>query len=302
MKKAYIIVNPTAGKSKAERFFLSIIQNLQTGGYECTSRLTEKSGDAKDFANEAALSGKYDVVVAIGGDGTYNEVVSGIKDSGKDIPIGYIPAGSTNDFADTLGLSTYMPLAALSISNSVPKKVDIGDFNGRYFSYIASFGAFTGVSYSTPQSMKNVLGHFAYVLSGVAELGNMKPWHVKMSTDSKNIEGDFIFGAICNTTSVAGILTLDEELVDLSDGVFEVLLIKYPSNPIELNSVLVSLRLGGFKENSLIEFFDAKRIEIECDSEMNWTLDGEFQKGSELIKIKNINEGITVLIPDGRKI
>lgn len=194
MKKAYIIVNPTAGKSQAERFFLSIIQNLQNGGYECTSRLTEKSGDAKDFANEAALSGKYDVVVAIGGDGTYNEVVSGIKDSGKDIPIGYIPAGSTNDFADTLGLSTYMPLAALSISNSIPKKVDIGDFNGRYFSYIASFGAFTGVSYSTPQSMKNVLGHFAYVLSGVAELGNMKPWHVKMSTDSKNIEGDFIFG------------------------------------------------------------------------------------------------------------
>ena len=109
MKKAYVIVNPTAGKSQADRFFLSIIQNLQTGGYECTSRLTEKSGDADEFAEEAALSGKYDVIVAIGGDGTYNEVVSGIKKSGKDIAIGYIPAGSTNDFADTLGLSTYMP-------------------------------------------------------------------------------------------------------------------------------------------------------------------------------------------------
>lgn len=302
MKRAYVIVNPTAGKSQADRFFLSIIQNLQSGGYECTSRLTEKSGDAEDFAEEAALSGRYDIIVAIGGDGTYNEVVSGIKRSEKDIPIGYIPAGSTNDFADTLGLSTYMPLAALSISNSIPQKVDIGDFNGRYFSYIASFGAFTGVSYSTPQSMKNVLGHFAYVLSGVAELGNMKPWHVKIKTDTKSIEGDFIFGAICNTTSVAGILTLDEELVDLSDGIFEVLLIKYPSNPIELNSVLVSLRLGRFKENSLIEFFDAKEIEMECAPEMNWTLDGEYQQGSEFINIKNINKGVTVLIPDGRKI
>lgn len=302
MKKAYIIVNPTAGKSQADRFFLNIIQNLQSGGYECTSRLTEKSGDAEDFAEEASLSGKYDVIVAIGGDGTYNEVVSGIKKSGNDISIGYIPAGSTNDFADTLGLSSYMPLAALGITNSVPKKVDIGNFNGRYFSYIASFGAFTGVSYSTPQSMKNVLGHFAYVLSGVAELGNMKPWHVKLSTDTKSVEGDFIFGAICNTTSVAGILTLDEELVDLSDGIFEVLLIRYPSNPIELNSVLVSLRLGRFKENSLIEFFDAKEINMECDPEMNWTLDGEFQQGTDIIKIKNIHEGVTVLIPNGRNL
>lgn len=302
MKKAYIIVNPTAGKSQADRFFLSIIQNLQSGGYECTSRLTEKSGDAENFAEEASLSGKYDVIVAIGGDGTYNEVVSGIKKSGNDIPIGYIPAGSTNDFADTLGLSSYMPLAALGITNSIPKKVDIGNFNGRYFSYIASFGAFTGVSYSTPQSMKNVLGHFAYVLSGVAELGNMKPWHVKLSTDTKIVEGDFIFGAVCNTTSVAGILTLDEELVDLSDGIFEVLLIRYPSNPIELNSVLVSLRLGRFKENSLIEFFDAKEINMECDPEMNWTLDGEFQKGTDIIKIKNIHEGVTVLIPNGRNL
>ena len=229
-------------------------------------------------------------------------MVSGIKTSGKDIPIGYIPAGSTNDFADTLGLSTYMPLAALSISDSIPKKVDIGDFNGRYFSYIASFGAFTGVSYSTPQSMKNVLGHFAYVLSGVAELGNMKPWHVKVTTETKSIEGNFIFGAVCNTTSVAGILTLDEELVDLSDGIFEVLLIRYPSNPIEINSVLVSLRLGRFKENSLIEFFDAKEIKMECDPEMNWTLDGEFQQGAETIDIKNIHEGVTVLVPNGRKL
>lgn len=302
MKKAYIIVNPTAGKSQADRFFLNIIQNLQSGGYECTSRLTEKSGDAEDFAEEASLSGKYDVIVAIGGDGTYNEVVSGIKKSGNDIPIGYIPAGSTNDFADTLGLSSYMPLAALGITNSIPKKVDIGNFNGRYFSYIASFGAFTGVSYSTPQSMKNVLGHFAYVLSGVAELGNMKPWHVKLSTDTKIVEGDFIFGAVCNTTSVAGILTLDEELVDLSDGIFEVLLIRYPSNPIELNSVLVSLRLGRFKENSLIEFFDAKEISMECDPEMNWTLDGEFQQGTDIIKIENVHEGVTVLIPNGRNL
>ena len=130
----------------------------------------------------------------------------------------------------------------------------------------------------------------------------MKPWHVKVTTETKSIEGNFIFGAVCNTTSVAGILTLDEELVDLSDGIFEVLLIRYPSNPIEINSVLVSLRLGRFKENSLIEFFDAKEIKMECDPGMNWTLDGEFQQGAETIDIKNIHEGVTVLVPNGRKL
>ena len=299
MKKAYIIVNPAAGKSQADRFFLSIIQNLQTGGYECTSRATTKCGDAKEYAEEAALSGRYDIIVAIGGDGTYNEVVAGIKKSGMDIPIGYIPAGSTNDFADTLGLSTYMPLAALDVTHSYATKVDIGDFNGRYFSYIASFGAFTGVSYSTPQSMKNILGHFAYVLSGVAELGNMKPWKVTVKTENREVDGEFIFGAVCNTTSVAGILTLDQELVDLSDGKFEVLLIRYPSKPLELNSVLFSLSMRRFTDNSLIEFFDAKELEIEADPSMNWTLDGEYQQGQENIKIKNIHEGITVLIPSG---
>lgn len=299
MKKAYIIVNPAAGKSQADRFFLSIIQNLQTGGYECTSRATSKCGDAEKYAEEAALSGRYDIIVAIGGDGTYNEVVAGIKQSDIDIPIGYIPAGSTNDFADTLGLSAYMPLAALGVTRSQPIKVDIGDFNGRYFSYIASFGAFTGVSYSTPQSMKNILGHFAYVLSGVAELGNMKPWTVRVKAENREIDGDFIFGAVCNTTSVAGILTIDQELVDLSDGKFEVLLIRYPNNPLELNSVLFSLSMRRFTDNSLIEFFDARELEIEADPNMNWTLDGEYQQGQEKIKIKNIHEGITVLIPPG---
>ncbi|XVG95437.1 diacylglycerol/lipid kinase family protein [Eubacteriales bacterium KG127] len=298
-KKAYIIVNPAAGKSQADRFFLQIIQNIQTGGYECTVRATEKSGDAIEFARQAATAYEYDIIVAIGGDGTYNEVVAGVKKSDIDIPVGYIPAGSTNDFADTLGLSNYMPLAALDVTRGVPVKVDIGDFNGRYFSYIASFGAFTGVSYSTPQSMKNVLGHFAYVLSGVAELGNLKPLHIKLETEDRKIEGEYIFGAICNTTSVAGILTLDEELVDLSDGKFEILLIKYPSNPLELNSVLLSLSLRRLKESSMVEFFGGREIKIEADPSMNWTLDGEFQQGESEILIKNIHEGISVLIPSG---
>lgn len=300
MKTAYVIINPKAGTKQSGKVFLDIISILRGGGYESIVAPTTKAGDGFKLAQEACK--KYDMLIAIGGDGTFNEVASGVAHSSGTVPIGYIPAGSTNDFAETIGMSTDMTKAAKEITKGKPVPIDMGDFNGRYFSYIASFGAFTGASYSTPQEMKNVFGHFAYILQGVKELSNIQPYKVSLIADGREdsvYEGDYIFGAVCNTTSVAGILTLDENVVDMSDGEFEVILIKAPANIIELNQIIFSLTRQNYKGNGLIEFFSAKELKIEAESKMDWTLDGEYQEGNGDIVINNVHKAINLVVPRG---
>jgi YegS/Rv2252/BmrU family lipid kinase len=240
-------------------------------------------------------------VVCCGGDGTFNEMAAGVVESGVRVPLGYIPAGSTNDFASSLDLSTDVILNAKGILSGRRQAIDLGSFNGRTFSYIASFGAFTKASYATPQSVKNILGHTAYVLAGVKEVANLKPIHMAIEADGILYEGDYLLGAISNCTSVAGVLTIRSEYVDLNDGMFELLLIKAPKDPLEMAELLLMLQQQNFYDTNMITFVNAREFHIRAGSDVDWTLDGEFQEGAEEIVIRNLEGAIDMVLPEKRE-
>ena len=234
LKKVFVIINPNAGTRQARRFLPEIISVFNRAGYLCSVFITEKRGDAVDFAR--AHAGRADLVVACGGDGTLNEVITGLQLGGHKTPLGYIPCGSTNDFASGLGISTAPLMACDAIVSGQPRSLDVGLFTpDRYFSYTASFGAFTSVSWSTPQNVKNVLGHVAYILEGIRSLADIRPIHMRITADGSVYEEDYIFGAICNSTSLGGVLKLEDSEVHMSDGRFEALLIPFPADLLVLN-------------------------------------------------------------------
>lgn len=291
-KKLLLILNPCSGQKKANRYIINIISLFEESGYVCTLHVTRCTGDASQYVKNNASG--YDLIVCIGGDGTLNEVITGILSCNADIPLGYIPSGSTNDFANSLKLSKNVMQAARNIIKGEPTLYDVGNFNGRFFSYIASFGAFTKVSYDTPQSLKNSFGHFAYVMESLKELPVLKPIHAKVTANGSVCEDDFIFGAVSNSTSVAGILTLDPEYVNLSDGLLEVFLVKNPTTPLELSKIALSFTLRQY-DNETVRFFSSDRIEIETSSSVNWTIDGEYEQGAEKIVIENLKHAIKIV-------
>lgn len=237
-----------------------------------------------------------DLITCIGGDGTFNEVVSGLVHSGaKGARSGYIPAGSTNDFANSLHLSKNIVQAARDIVLGNPVAFDIGSFNGRGFSYVASFGAFTKASYETPQNVKNALGHLAYILEGINSIASIRAEHMVIEADGMTYEDDYIFGAISNSTSIAGILTLKPELVDMSDGMFELLLIKAPQDLIELAEIVRMLTTQNY-ESDMLTFVNASEFLIHANAETSWTLDGEYQEGCEEIKVENLHHAINLMM------
>ena len=256
---------------------------------------TTERGDGTVYASRYA--GEFDLITCIGGDGTFNEVVAGLLDGGERVPVGYIPAGSTNDFANSLKLSTNILKATEDIVKGRLKTLDIGSFNGRKFSYVASFGAFTQTSYSTPQSVKNMLGHLAYILEGATSLTSIKPQHLKIEANGMPYEDDYIFGAISNSTSLAGILTLDPQYVDMNDGLFELLLVRSPKNPIELAEIVYMLTTQNYESNK-ITFVNADSFTIYADENMDWSLDGEYQEGCERIEIENLHNAIDIVVND----
>lgn len=295
MKKMLLIMNPCSGKKKANRYLAEIAAIFNGAGYDLTVHMTAARGDGTEIARERA--GEFDVVVCVGGDGTFNEVVSGVIQSGKETPIGYIPAGSTNDFASSLGLSKDILQSARDIVAGEPATFDMGRFGERYFSYVASFGAFTKTSYATSQSVKNTLGHMAYILGGIKELPSLHGYKVRFETDSGEVfEDSYLFGAISNSTSVGGILTLDPELVDMNDGLFELLLIKCPTNLLELNECIVALSKQNYSSR-MLTFCPARRVEITADAEMDWTLDGEHEAGHAAVTVENIHNAVRVIVP-----
>lgn len=291
-KKLLLILNPCSGQKKANRYIINIISLFNSKGYDCNVHITRYSGDATEYVKNNASG--LDLVVCIGGDGTLNEVITGLISGGHDVPIGYIPSGSTNDFANSLGMSKNVMQAARDILSGTPTVYDVGSFNDRYFSYVASFGAFTKVSYDTPQSLKNSFGHFAYVMEGIKELPVIKPIHAKITANGKVYEDDYIFGAISNSTSVAGVINLDPERVDFRDGLLEVLLIKSLVTPMELSNVARAFTLKQY-DNETVRFFSAGNIDIEISPTVNWTLDGEYEPGSSKISIKNIKHAIKII-------
>lgn len=292
-KKLLFIVNPRAGRTKSFAPLFDAVACFSKAGYLVKVFLTEGRGDATRAAAE--LGGAYDLVVCAGGDGTFNETISGLLAGGHDTPIGYLPAGSTNDFASSLHLSKNLVEAARDIVEGTPRRLDVGRFNDRYFSYVASFGAFTRASYATSQNVKNALGHLAYLLSGIKELAYIRSRRLRFTLDDGRVlEDEYIFGAISNSTSVAGILTLSEDLVDMNDGVFELLLVRKPENLLELNDCVLALTTQDY-HTPMLTFTSARSVEIEAPEDMDWTLDGEREPGSAHCRAENLHDAIRIV-------
>ena len=293
MKKLLFILNPCAGMRKAAKVLPEILAVFNRADYDVRVYVTACTGDAVTAVRRLAQD--VDLVVCCGGDGTFNETMTGLLGAGLDLPIGYIPAGSTNDFAASLGLSGDPVEAARQITEGTPVQYDAGKFGQRYFTYVASFGAFTKASYSTPQSAKNLLGHVAYILEGMQELPQLRKHHLKLTLDGEEVlEDDYIFGAICNSTSVGGVMTLDPKQVDLQDGKFEVLLVRAPKSLQEISECLLALQKQQYN-NTMMTFRSASHIMVEADPEMPWTLDGEKEDGHEIITVQNLHNAIKIL-------
>ena len=293
MKKLLFIMNPVSGQKKANRYLPEIIGLFNRAGWEVTVHITGGQGDALDTAATRARG--MDRVVCCGGDGTINEVVSGLLQSGTHVPIGYIPTGSTNDFAASLKLPGSVLQAARVAIEGVPTAYDVGKFGSRYFSYVASFGAFTRTSYATPQNIKNALGHTAYLLSGIQELSQLRKEHIRIELEDRVIEDDFLFGAISNSTSVGGILSLDPEQVDMGDGLMELLLVRMPRNLTEITECIQAVQAGRYNDCAMITFCSARRMTIYADPGITWTLDGERCEGAGEIYVENLHHAIRLI-------
>ena len=292
MKKLLFVLNPLAGTKKAPKYLADIVAVFNRADYDVTVHITARQGDCISVVRR--LADQMDLVVCCGGDGTFNETVTGILQSGTDVPVGYIPAGSTNDFARSLRLETDFVKAAEQIVHGQTHQYDIGLFGNRHFTYVASFGVFTRASYSTPQNLKNILGHAAYLLEGIQELGQLKPVRVRITLDTEELEDDFLFGAVCNSTSVAGILTLNPKQVDMSDGLFEVLLIRPPKDLSDLSKCIQALTKQTY-DSPMITFRSAKQLLVRSESELPWSLDGEKEDGSRQVLIRNLHRAIRLV-------
>lgn len=292
-KKLLFIYNPKAGKAKIKNKLADILDVFARAEYEITVFPTQGQGDARHLME--CRSRDYDLVVCSGGDGTLDETVTGMVESGFKTPIGYIPAGSTNDFGGSLSLPKNMLKAAETIVEGKNFPCDIGAFNEDVFVYIAAFGLFTEVSYETDQEAKNMLGHMAYLLEGMKRLSSIKSFPMRISYEDKIIVDDFIFGMITNSTSVGGFKNITGKNVKLDDGVFEVTLIKRPKNPIELNNIIVSL-LNHDIDTDVMYCFRTAALALESTEPVAWTLDGENGGSHKSVSIKNIWKGMEIRV------
>ena len=292
------VFNPKAGKGKIKTHLLDIVDIFSSHDYEIIIRSTQAPRDAYEKAKEYANS--VDMIVCSGGDGTLDEVVTGIMEAESSVPIGYIPAGSTNDFANSLFMPKNMTKVAEMIMEEELYHCDIGRFNQKTFAYVAAFGLFTDVSYETDQDLKNVLGHVAYVLEGVKRLFHIKSYHMKVTSDEVQAEDDFIVGMITNSRSVGGFKNLTGKNVDMNDGLFEVTLIAHPKNPLQLQEIITALVMA--EDNTdLIYSFKTKKLTIESDEEVPWTLDGEFGGDHSYVDIENRHKALNLYLKSTKK-
>lgn len=292
-KRMLFIYNPKAGKAQIKYHLADILDVFVRGGYEVTVYPTQKREDAVKLV--AGRRPVYDLVVCSGGDGTLDEVVTGMIRSGFETPVGYIPAGSTNDFGGSLNLPKNMVKAAETIVDGRNFPCDVGVFNHDIFVYIAAFGLFTDVSYETGQDMKNVLGHMAYLLEGMKRLSAIRSYPMRITCGEQVIEDDFIFGMITNSVSVGGFKRITGQNVQLDDGVFEVTLIKKPRNPMELNNIMVSLLNRDIDSDGMYCFKTSKLI-IESREPIAWTLDGENGGAHQRVTIENKHQAIEIRV------
>lgn len=292
-KKLLFIYNPKAGKGLIRNNLLDILDTFARYEYEITALPTRWSGEARDAA--AAMGNDYDLLVCSGGDGTLNEVAAGMIEGSIRTPLGYIPAGSTNDFASSLGISRKMEQAAEDAVCGEIFPCDMGKFNGKTFVYVAAFGLFTDVSYQTSQELKNTLGHFAYILEGVKRLGGVKAHRMTVESEECSCTGEFVFGMVTNSNSVGGFKNMTGKNVELNDGMLEVTLIRMPKNPIDIQT-LVSGLLRRDEKCEFILGFKTKRMRITCEEQVAWTLDGEFGGEHGTVEIENLHEVLPIMV------
>ena len=292
-----LIYNAHAGKGGFLAKLPEVIDMFVKGGFRVEVYPTQAAGDAIEKVSH--IPGYISLVVAAGGDGTLDEVVTGLLKSGRDVPLGYIPVGSTNDYAASLKLSFNVLEAVGDILGGEPQAVDMGEFNNEIFVYVAAFGAFTDVSYDTNQDMKNLFGHIAYIMEGVRRIGDIKSYDLRVEVDGELHEGSYIYGMVTNSVSVGGFKGITGKNVLMDDGVFEVLLIHTPKNVLELQEIVTAL-LSGNTDSSLIEFYRTDHVRFWSEEEISWTMDGEYGGAHSYVDIRNRHQCVRIIM-DGDK-
>ena len=273
MKKMLFIMNPKAGRTTLKNSLVDVLEVFCNNDYDVRTYLTKSADDAERVVAEEGVG--YDVIVCAGGDGTLGNTVAGFMKSGLKVPLGYIPCGSTNDFARSMEIPMTAVEAAEMVVKAEPFSVDIGSLNDKYFVYVAAFGVFSDTSYATPQNMKNILGHAAYVLQGIKSIANIPSYKMKITIDGEIQEGEFIFGMVSNSISVGGFKSITRKGVEFDDGLFEGVLIRTIKTPADLERVVRALLTGDISEKSMVSF-RASNVLFEAEDPVAWTCDGEF--------------------------
>lgn len=300
-KKLLFVYNPNAGRALLKSCLSDVIDIFTKDDYFVTAYPTQKKGDALKVIEKSNNEG-YDLIVCSGGDGTLSESITGLMKCENRPDLGYIPAGSTNDFANSLKIPRNMVRAAENVIHGTPFAYDVGSLNDKHFCYIAAFGAFTAVSYETPQAFKNIFGHMAYVLEGAKSLGKINSYKMKVEYDGNTIEDNFILGMITNTTSVGGILNLKKKGVLFDDGLFEVTLVRKPNNPIEWSAMITNLLAANTTKNTHLNTkyfykFKTANLKITSEEKVAWTVDGESGGSYTEMNIVNHKQAINIIIP-----
>ena len=293
MKKMLFIYNPNAGTGVLKPKLSDALDIFTKSGYEVTVHPTQKPHDAVEKIQECG--GEYDRIVCDGGDGTLDEAVTGMRLGGLQTSLGYIPAGTTNDFAASLGIPKDILAAADTAVNGIPFPCDVGEFNGDHFIYIAAFGIFTDVSYETRQSMKNILGHLAYLLEGAKRIFNIPSYKVKVTHDGESFDDEFLFGLVTNSRSVGGFKGIIGSEIIFDDGEFEVTLIRTPKNPIELNELLGAILMKQINPQRMYSFKSGE-VKFECEEEIPWTLDGEFGGTHREVVVRDRRQALSIMV------
>lgn len=294
MKHILFVYNPVSGTGRVKKNFYEIVDFYETHDCLVTLCPIRKLGEYCDIAE--LKSDKYDRIVCSGGDGTLNLLLSFLAENNIHKKVAYIPAGSTNDYAYSLGITTDFSIALQRTLSDQVRQIDIGYFNNRCFLYVAGFGAFTKASYSTPQKVKNLLGYTAYILEGIKQLSEIKSYSLTLKTDDEVIEGNFILGLVTNTLSVGGFKNIMPEDVALDDGMFEIMLIKMPSNISDLHWVITSLVKEKPEENPCIVYCKTKNAQVITKECIDWTLDGEYGGNWNQVEITNIQKAMSIIV------